>query len=158
MKNLSPAELKGLKLRQTFVEKQEIFLYDFYTEEYNFDTETLGGYVTNLIPCLDPETPDYAKFRFDVVSQRTDMQDPRLQRLKQKMSAAELSTFEPYYWKFIPDAKVQEKLLMKMATLQDEEKELWQGFGISMEEARRVAEEIEARRKEQEEELNEGLG
>lgn len=45
VKNLSPAEQKGLKLRQTYAVQEQIKLYDWTLDQYNYDKDTLGGYV-----------------------------------------------------------------------------------------------------------------
>lgn len=54
------------------------------------------------------------------------------------MSSNELASFNPYYWLFVPDEKTQEKLLLRMASIEDSYTELWQGFDVSMETARQI--------------------
>lgn len=151
LRDLSPAQLKGLEMRKTYQVQKDVQLYDIYSEEYNYDVDTLGEKIESIIPCLDPETPDYAKTQFEVVSQRININDPLLVKLSSSMSSQDLAMFDPHFWPFIPSPEIQEKLFMRMASVQDEDQELWQGFGLSVDQARVFSEEVEQKKKEEEE-------
>ena len=66
------------------------------------DRDKLGGHIDYLIPCLDPETPLDKRSDYEIVSQRTNLSDIEIIKLKSSITAHELALFEPHYCKFVP--------------------------------------------------------
>lgn len=90
----------------------------------------LGTQITQIIPCLDPDTPESQKIDFPIMSQRT-MQDDLIQVFdSEDCTANYLAENNPNFINYMPSEEVGEKLIRRMIGLKDPAKELWNGFEV----------------------------
>lgn len=113
-----------------FIKLHKYKTFDQVTDPREVDPKE-GKIITELIPCLDPDIPEIDKIDFEVMSQRFVQTSNLVNYESDECTPNFLAENNPDFVNYMPSYEVADKLLRKMLSVKEPEKELWAGFEVT---------------------------